>query len=44
MVLVSTIEDPAVIKKILTHLDQSLDLGEPDPARSPPDMDRFEGD
>ncbi len=37
MVLLATIEDPAVIARILTHLGLSLDPGTPDPARAPPE-------
>jgi hypothetical protein len=36
MVLIATIEDPVVIRRILTHLGLSLDDGDPLPARSPP--------
>ena len=36
MVLLATIEDPAVIRRILTHLGLSLDNGDPFPGRSPP--------
>jgi hypothetical protein len=36
MVLLATIEDPAVIRRILTHLGLSLDDGDPLPERPPP--------
>jgi hypothetical protein len=36
MVLLATIEDPAVIRRILTHLGLSLDSGDPLPERGPP--------
>ena len=36
MVLLSTIADPAVIRRILTHLGLSLDDGDPSPGRAPP--------
>jgi hypothetical protein len=36
MVLLATIEDPAVIRRILTHVGLSLDDGEPSPGRAPP--------
>jgi len=36
MVLLATIEDPAVIRRILTHLGLSLDGGEPLPGQPPP--------
>lgn len=36
MFLLATIEDPAVIRRILTHLGVSLDDGKPWPARPPP--------
>jgi hypothetical protein len=36
MVLLATIEDPAVIRRILTHLGLSLDDGDPFPGRPPP--------
>jgi len=39
MVLLATIEDPAVIARILTHLGLPLDAGEPEAARSPPEPD-----
>ena len=37
MILLATIEDPAVIARILTHLGLSLDPGEPAPGRAPPE-------
>ena len=37
MVVVATIDDPAVIARILTHLGLSLDPGEPAPGRAPPE-------
>ena len=37
MVVISTIDDPAVIRKILSHLGVSHDPGEPEPAHPPPD-------
>ena len=37
MILLATIEAPAVIARILTHLGLSLDPGTPDPARAPPE-------
>jgi hypothetical protein len=42
MILLATIEDPVVITRILTHLGLSLDSGEPDQARPPPDIDGVE--
>jgi hypothetical protein len=36
MVVLATIDDPAVITRILTHLELSLDSGEPAPSRAPP--------
>jgi hypothetical protein len=39
MVLLATIEDPAVIARILTHLGLPLETGEPDPAHPPPEPD-----
>lgn len=36
MVLLATIEDPAVIRRILMHLGVSLESTEPDPAHPPP--------
>jgi hypothetical protein len=36
MVLIATIDDPAVIRRIMTHLGLSLDDGDPLPARPPP--------
>ena len=36
MRLISTIENPRVINKILTHLGLPTDMPEPLPARSPP--------
>ena len=37
MVLLATIEDPAVITRILSHLGLSLDPGTPEAARAPPE-------
>jgi len=37
MVVLATIEDPAVIRRILTHLGLSMEGGEPLPARAPPE-------
>jgi hypothetical protein len=39
MVVLATIEDPAVIHRILTHLGLATDGGEPLPARAPPGED-----
>ena len=36
MVLLATIEDPAVIRRILTHLGLPLDGDAPEPAHPPP--------
>jgi hypothetical protein len=36
MIVLATIDDPAVITRILTHLGLSLDPGEPVPGRAPP--------
>ena len=36
MVVLATIEDPAVIRRILTHLGLSTEPGEPLPGRAPP--------
>jgi hypothetical protein len=36
MVVLATIDDPAVIRRILTHLGLSADTGDPLPARAPP--------
>ena len=36
MAVLATIEDPAVIHRILTHLGLSTEAGEPLPARAPP--------
>ncbi|MCW5892049.1 MAG: hypothetical protein KIT14_16110 [bacterium] len=36
MVVLATIDDPAVIARILTHLGQPLDPGDPVPERAPP--------
>lgn len=36
MRLIATIEDPAVVNKILNHLGLSTQVPEPQPARSPP--------
>jgi hypothetical protein len=36
MVVLSTIDDPAVIRRILTHLGFSMEEGEPLPGRAPP--------
>jgi hypothetical protein len=37
MVVLATIDDPAVIRRILTHLGLSVDPGEPAPGRGPPE-------
>jgi len=37
MILLATIEDPAVIRRILAHLGLSLDTGDPLPERGPPE-------
>jgi hypothetical protein len=36
MVVLATIEDPAVVRRILTHLGLSMEAGEPLPGRAPP--------
>jgi len=36
MVVLATIEDPAVIRRILTHLGLPMGVGEPLPGRAPP--------
>ena len=36
MVVLATIEDPAVIRRILTHLGLPMGPGEPSPDRAPP--------
>jgi hypothetical protein len=36
MVLIATIDHPAVVRKILTHLGLSTEVPEPRPARPPP--------
>jgi hypothetical protein len=36
MVVLATIDDPAVIHRILTHLGLSTEPGEPTPGRAPP--------
>jgi hypothetical protein len=36
MVVLATIEDPAVFRRILTHLGLSMEAGEGLPARAPP--------
>ena len=36
MIVLATIDDPAVIARILTHLGRSLDPGDPVPGRAPP--------
>ena len=36
MIVLATIEDPAVIRGILTHLGLSMETGEPLAARGPP--------
>jgi hypothetical protein len=36
MVVLATIEDPAVVRRILTHLGLSTAAGEPLAARAPP--------
>jgi hypothetical protein len=41
MAVIATIDDPVVVRKILTHLGLPRDGGEPDPARPPPDPDEF---
>ena len=38
MRLIATIEDPAVVKKILNHLGISTDVPEAQPARPPPNL------
>lgn len=37
MVVLATIDAPAVIARILTHLGLSMDSGEPAPGRAPPE-------
>ena len=37
MILLATIEDPAVLRRILAHLGLSLDTGDPLPERGPPE-------
>ena len=39
MVVLATIADPAVIRRILTHLGLSMEGGEPGPARAPPEAE-----
>jgi hypothetical protein len=39
--LVATIENPAAIRRILSHLGLPTTLPEPTPARSPPEADSF---
>ena len=39
MVVLATIEDPAVIRRILTHLGLSMEGGEPLPASAPPEAE-----
>lgn len=39
MVVLATIEDPVVIRRILTHLGVSLEPGEALPSRAPPGVD-----
>jgi hypothetical protein len=39
MVVLATIADPAVIRRILTHLGLSMEGGEPVPARAPPEAE-----
>jgi hypothetical protein len=34
--LLATIQDPTVIRRILTHLGLSLDVGDPSSGRAPP--------
>lgn len=36
MVVLSTIDDPAVVRRILTHLGLSMEEGDPMPGRAPP--------
>jgi hypothetical protein len=36
MVVLATVEDPAVIRRILTHLGLSMEEGEALPSRAPP--------
>jgi hypothetical protein len=36
MVVLATIDDPAVIRRILTHLGLAMDEGQPLPSRAPP--------
>jgi hypothetical protein len=43
MILLATIEDAAVITRILTHLGLSLESGEPDPAHPPPEINGVAG-
>ena len=39
MVVLATIDDPAVIRRILTHLGLPTTPGEPTPGRAPPGED-----
>ena len=39
MTVLATIDDPAVIRRILTHLGLSTDAGEPALGRAPPEGD-----
>jgi hypothetical protein len=39
MLVLATIDDPAVIHRILTHLGLSMEPGEPVPSRGPPEGD-----
>ena len=43
MVVLATIDDPAVIRRILTHLGLPLDPGEPAPGRAPPERAEPDG-
>ena len=36
MFVLATIQDPAVIRRILTHLGLSMEVGAPLPGRAPP--------
>jgi hypothetical protein len=39
MVVLATIDDPAVIQRILTHLGLSTEAGEPFRRRAPPEVE-----
>lgn len=39
MLVLATIDDPAVIHRILAHLGLSMEPGEPAPGRAPPEGD-----